>query len=89
MIVCTRLSDSRYAAGTMSSGRNKEARDLAARVFRISFHDRCTFATLAREGNWSRTASRGGFWDCYWGRAGQLVRELSQRRFWATGVNRK
>ena len=69
--------------------KKKEARDLAARVFRISFHDRCTFAALAREGNWSRNASRSGFWDCYWGRAGQLVRELSQRRFWATGVIRK
>ena len=59
----------------MSRGK-KEARDFAARVFRISFHDRCTFAALAREGNWSRNASRSGFSDCYWGRAGYALVSL-------------
>ena len=26
-----------------------------------------------RQGNWGRNASRNCFWDCYWGRAGQLL----------------
>ena len=28
---------------------------------------------LKQEGNWSRNASRNCFWDCYCGRAGQLL----------------
>lgn len=31
------------------------------------------FATLETRGNWSQNVSRNWFWDCYWGRAGQLL----------------
>ena len=26
-----------------------------------------------KEGNWGKNMSRNGFWDCYWGRVGQLL----------------
>lgn len=31
------------------------------------------FATLETRGNWSQNVSHNWFWDCYWGRAGQLL----------------
>ena len=50
---------------------------------RVSAHS----SVKKRERNWSRTASRNCFWDCYWGRAGRLLADLAteQERHLTTG----